>query len=85
MCVYSILGQHLINVHVLHLCETHARVFMQMMAVRRVLSIETASVAVRPPVHLRKSAWEPTYIVWMDATALMVFNYLLEFLLNYIS
>ncbi|KAF3854765.1 hypothetical protein F7725_022820 [Dissostichus mawsoni] len=49
-----------------------------MMAVRRVLSIETVSVAVHPPVHLRKSAWEPTCIVWTAATAQMVLSYKME-------
>lgn len=49
------------------------------MAARIVLSIETVSVAVHPPVHLRKSVWEPTYIVWMAATVLMVLSNLHNF------
>lgn len=45
-----------------------------MMAAMRVLYTETALVAVRPPVHLRQSALEPTSTVWMAATVQMVFS-----------
>lgn len=46
-----------------------------MMAVKRALFIETVLVAVHPPALLRQNALEPTFIVWMAATVLMVFNY----------
>lgn len=45
-----------------------------MTAVKRLLSTETASVVVRPPVRLRRSASELTSTVWMAATVQMVFS-----------
>lgn len=71
--------ENLYNVFSAHLCSTFivkpvVCVYAQMTAVRRVLCIETVSAAVHLPVHLRKNAWEPTCIVWMAATVLMVFK-----------
>lgn len=42
------------------------------MAARTVSSIVTASVAAHRPAPLRQNAWEPTFTVWMDVTALTV-------------
>ncbi|TWW76375.1 Otogelin-like protein [Takifugu flavidus] len=53
-------------------------ILVKMMAAMRVLYTETALVAVRPPVHLRQSALEPTSTVWMAATVQMVSFFTME-------